>query len=215
MELSQRLSKFEKRNPVFGKPLGALVRAVTSKWTVRSVRMVLLPCIMLGNYFGLIDFVSYARVILCLWVCVAAGAVAMLFVIRKKAFEAYARGNLKGDVAVHTEKYGEPDRIDVYTLLEHDLEELQKLLNAAVILAVMTLSIYWYSSNVTALVVQLVIIPVQLHSSALYQIYMAGERAIGPYSRPFQQIGPGNMMGDWVKVQKANFKPDKKGRKGK
>lgn len=92
------MAKFEKQYPLIGKPLNSIVKYAGSKsavnlWVPRAachyhsaswadvaawfgrVRMVLLPAIMLGNYFGVIDFVPWARVILAVWVCVTLGLV--------------------------------------------------------------------------------------------------------------------------------------------
>lgn len=68
--------------------------------------------------------------------------------------QAHERGELKGDVAISTQRYGEPDRVDVFTLLEHDLEELQKLFNTTMLLGMVTMGAYAYIGNVTVLVVQ-------------------------------------------------------------
>eukprot|EP00037_Helgoeca_nana_P033297 m.417350 g.417350 ORF g.417350 m.417350 type:complete len:216 (+) comp30402_c0_seq1:134-781(+) len=215
MDLSRKMASFEKEYPQIGKPLASVFKFVGGRVSANTIRMVLLPGIMIGNYMGLVNFVPWARVILALWVCVTIGAVSMLFAIRKRVFATYNEGNLKGDVAIFTQKYGEPDRTNLFTLLEHDLEELQKLLSAAFMLASVTVGIYCYSANVTALVVQLVVIPTQLMNSALYQIYINKEEATGPYARPFQQITGGGMMGQLVKIQKADFKVDKKAGKKK
>jgi hypothetical protein len=73
---------------------------------------------------------------------------------------------------------------------------------------------YTFIGNVTVLVVQLVIIPLQLQASPLFQVYIMKERAIGPLARPFKQVTGANWMGDWVeRVEKVDWKKAKGGKK--
>ena len=54
---------------------------------INRVRVTVLPAVVAGNYFGVIDFAPYATYILMAWLAVFVTTIATMFKIRRLAFE--------------------------------------------------------------------------------------------------------------------------------